>query len=270
MALYIKFVSRAPSLPNVSVDYPYVKVVVRAYTTSDFQGGTEIANWTLDVVTFTGTTPRTGNSHTAFGDIPDARWGVQHDPNQHIDGTLDYSTTYNFQAYVEGHSVADGAGVATSGVYEFTTESAPLPGKPITPYPADEASNVTLDDTTATWVSGGNTDSYSIYYGTLSGFLVLVEEEVTDLFLDLVVGNFSVYGRISYWRVDAVNTNGTTAGDEWYFTTMLFDPVLPTGITLDHSGGAGGVPTGTATGENNMITVRRLIAVARNKIFYET
>jgi len=145
-----------------------------------------------------------------------------------------------------------------------------LPGKPITPYPADEASNVTLDDTTATWVSGGNTDSYSIYYGTLSGFLVLVEEEVTDLFLDLVVGNFSVYGRISYWRVDAVNTNGTTAGDEWYFTTMLFDPVLPTGITLDHSGGAGGVPTGTATGENNMITVRRLIAVARNKIFYET
>ena len=145
-----------------------------------------------------------------------------------------------------------------------------LPGKPTTPNPADSASDVTLHDTTGTWVSGGNTDSYNIYYGTLSGFLELVEEGVTDLSSVLVEGNFSVYGKISYWRVNAVNTNGTTVGDEWYFTVMNFDPVLPTGVTLDHSGGEGGVPTGTPTGENNMITIRRLVAAARNKIFYET
>lgn len=152
----------------------------------------------------------------------------------------------------------------------FQVWGSSLPGKPINPTPNDEASDITLHSTTGTWESGGNTDSYNIYYGTLSGFLELVEEGVTDLSLTLVEGNFSVYGKISYWRVDAVNESGTTTGDEWYFTTMSFDPVLPTGITLDHSGGEGGVPTGTATGENNMITVRRLIAVARNKIFYET
>jgi len=140
-----------------------------------------------------------------------------------------------------------------------------LPGKPTNVSPENEASDITLHSTTGTWASGGNTDSYNVYYGTLSGFLDLVEEGVTDLSLTLVDGNFSVYGKISYWRVDAVNEAGTTTGDEWYFTTMVFDPVLPTGVTLDGDG----VPTGTPTGENNMMTVRRLVAAARNKIFYE-
>ena len=143
-----------------------------------------------------------------------------------------------------------------------------LPGKPTTPTPANDASDITLHDTTGTWVSGGNTDSYRVLYGTLSGFLSEVGT-TSDLSMVLVEGNFSVYGKISYWQVVAINENGTTPSDEWYFTTMNFAPVLPTGVTLDHSGGEGGVPTGTATGENNMITVRRLVAAARNKIFYE-
>lgn len=144
-------------------------------------------------------------------------------------------------------------------------DAPPLPGKPINPTPADEASDITLHDTTGIWESGGDTDSYNVYYGTLSGFLELVESGITDLSLTLVEGNFSVYGRISYWRVDAVNAQGTTQGDEWYFTTMVFDPVLPTGVTLDEDGN----PTGTPTGENCMFTIKRLIAAAANAIFYE-
>lgn len=145
----------------------------------------------------------------------------------------------------------------------------PLPGKPINPTPEHLASDVTLHDTTGVWESGGNTDSYNVYYGTLSGFLELVESGVTELSLVLVEGNFSVYGKISYWRVDAVNAQGITQGDEWIFTTMNFAPVLPTGVTLDHSGGEGGVPTGTPTGENNIMTIRRLVVAANDKIWYE-
>ena len=181
------------------------------------------------------------------------------------------STGYAGGGYATSTNSGSGWGtVSTANDMDFRTYGgAALPGKPTTPTPTDTASDITLHDTTGIWVSGGNTDSYNVYYGTLSGFLELVEEGVTDLSLALVEGNFSVYGKISYWRVDAVNIYGTTVGDEWYFTTMLFGPPLPTGVTLDHSGGAGGVPTGTATGENNMITVRKLVAAARNKIFYE-
>lgn len=143
------------------------------------------------------------------------------------------------------------------------------PGQVSTTVPIDEASDITLHSTTGSWDSpSANTTSYRVLYGTLSGFL----EEVgttSDLSIALVEGQFPIYGKISYWRVNAVNDFGTTVGEELYFTTMLFDPVLPTGVTLDHSGGEGGVPTGTATGENNMMTVRRLVVAAYNKIYYE-
>jgi len=180
--------------------------------------------------------------------------------------TVETDYTWRIDIYNDDNNEWD-----TGTTHNLTvSDTAPLPGKPTTPYPANAATGITLDDTTGTWVSGGNTDSYNVYYGTLSGFLELVEGGVTDLSLALVSGVFSVYGKISYWRVDAVNEVGTTTGDEWYFTTLNFDPVLPTGVTLDHSGGEGGVPTGDATGLNNIISVRRLVAAANNKIWYES
>ena len=139
-----------------------------------------------------------------------------------------------------------------------------LPGQATDPTPDIDASDITLHSTTGTWVSGGNTDSYNVYYGTLSGFLSLVDNTV-DLSIALVEGQFSIYGKISYWRVDAVNAFGITPGVEWVFTTMLFGPPLPTGVTLD----AEGEPTGTPTGESGMLTVRRLVAAANNKFWYE-
>lgn len=148
-------------------------------------------------------------------------------------------------------------------VVEGTWEGV-LPGQATDPTPDIDASDVTLHSTTGTWVSGGNTDSYNVYYGTLSGFLSLVGNTV-ELSMALVEGQFSVYGRISYWRVDAVNTAGITPGVEWAFTTMLFAPPLPTGVTLDEDG----EPTGTPTGENNMLTVKRLVAAANGKIWVE-
>lgn len=135
--------------------------------------------------------------------------------------------------------------------------------------PADEATGITLHSTTGSWIApSANTTSYRALYGTLSGFL----EEVgttSDLSMVLVDDDFSVYGKISYWRIDAVNAFGTTQGDELWFTTMNFGPPLPTGYTLDHSGGEGGVLTGTPTGESGMMTVRRLVAAANDKIWYE-
>ena len=153
---------------------------------------------------------------------------------------------------------------ATDFLFDIWGDELSLPSKPINPTPGDEGTGISLSATTVTWEDGGGADTYDIYYGTLSGFLTLVAEGVSDFEIALVAGNFDHYGEIYYWRVDAVNAAGTTQGDEWYFTALIFNPVLPTGITLVDE-----EPTGDPTGENNMITVRRLVAAANSKIWYE-
>lgn len=146
-----------------------------------------------------------------------------------------------------------------------------LPGQAKNPTPEHETSGLTLHATSVIWESGGNTDSYNVYFGTLSGFLSFVENTV-DL-NSVLTSSFPHYADLNYWRIDAVNENGTTIGDEWSLSTILFGPPLPQGITLDYSGEPGdedyGEPTGTPTGENAMLTVKRLVAAAYNKIWYE-
>jgi hypothetical protein len=74
------------------------------------------------------------------------------------------------------------------------------------------------------------------------------------------------YGTTYYWFVRKVVDDEDIDSDIWSFTTMDFKPPLPTGITLDSNGN----PIGTAMGLNNMVTIRRLVAVADNKVYYET
>jgi len=172
-------------------------------------------------------------------------------------------------------------GTFSTSVYTFTTgEWTNPPNKPINPTPAHLATGLTLDATTGTWENGGGATSYNVYYGTLSGFLSLVESGVTDLSLVLTENNFESYREIYYWRVDAVNEHGTTQGDEWAFTTIYFYPPLPhyTLILLDgpdftygdgiNYGGDEGIDWHW-DGYNFIRTSRRLVAAAANTIWYE-
>lgn len=143
------------------------------------------------------------------------------------------------------------------------------PYKPINPTPSHEGSGVTLDGTGVIWEDGGGATSYDVYYGTLSGFLSLLEEGVTDLSYTLRDTNWPLYGEAYYWRIDAVNEYGTTTGDEWYFTTLIFSPPTTSGVTWSDPGNNTGY-TGTPTGVNNMITVRRLVAAADDALWYES
>lgn len=265
MALYLNFTARAPSGSGVSIDYPYLSISVKAYTTPDFQPATQV-QFTFTAASFSTDVSLTGLTYTAYGTIPDSTYYNTGTAKQNIDGSLDYNTEYYFQATVTGYHPSYGTSEpTTSDVYTFTTESSPLPSKPINPTPEHEGTGVTLHSTTVSWEDGGGAISYNLYYGTLSGFLSLVAEGISELEAILIEGNFDHYGEIYYWRVDAVNDVGVTQGDEWAFTTLIFDPVLPTGVTLDEDG----EPTGTPTGESNMVTIKRLIAAANNKIWYE-
>ena len=58
-------------------------------------------------------------------------------------------------------------------------------------------------------------------------------------------------------------------GDEWYFTTLIFCPPTPPGVTWTDPGNDTGY-TGTPLGTNNMLTVRRLVGAADNCLWIET
>jgi len=116
--------------------------------------------------------------------------------------------------------------------------------------------------------------TYDVYFGTEPDNLILIAEgtesaSLSAAYLIAAYGN-GAYDTTYYWRVDAVNEFGVTQGDTWSFTTITFDPPLPLGLSLDSgSGNEGTGVTGTATGENNIITIKRLVAAAANTIWYE-
>ena len=157
------------------------------------------------------------------------------------------------------------AGTTTGDEWNFD----PRPAKVSTTTPVTGASGITLDQTTGTWESpSANTYSYDIYYGTLSGFLSLLESGVDDTSYALRSTNWPLYGEAYYWRVDAANDFGTTQGDELDFTTLIFYPPTPSGVTWSDPGNTAGY-TGTPLGTNNMLTCRRLVGAAANCLWIE-
>ena len=79
------------------------------------------------------------------------------------------------------------------------------------------------------------------------------------------------------WRVDTANSFGATTGIEWEFSTPAFKQPKTSYILIGGGSGAGpyDYPPGAEgvdwnwTGGNNMISVRRLVAAAYNKIWIE-
>jgi len=107
-------------------------------------------------------------------------------------------------------------------------------------------------------------ETYDVYFSRVGDDLELVASAISEL--EFQIPYPLEYNAVYQWRVDATNVVGTTTGDVWTFTSTLFYPVLPTGVTLDGDGN----PTGTALGLNNMMTLKRLVAAANNKVYYET
>lgn len=99
--------------------------------------------------------------------------------------------------------------------------------------------------------------SYDIYLGTVSGSLTLLDSGRIPTSIQIT--SSLNYNTTYYWRVDATDQNETIEGTEWSFTTGGFNPPA---VSEDGSG--------NPTGVNNMATIKRLIAVANGKVFYET
>ena len=202
--------------------------------------------------------------------------------------TFTASSTYTIGSIkLELFRVA-GATPGTITVSIRATEGAPEQATIL--LPTDGAEDVTLDQATITWADGGGATSYDIYYGDNAVTVAAADTtDETGIYLgnqaaesftitDITLGSPFDYLITRYWRIDAVNAAGTTAGDTWSFISISFDQLRVSYVLIDGGSGAGPYddPAGVEgtdwswTGLNNMMSVRRLVVAANSKIYYES
>ena len=158
----------------------------------------------------------------------------------------------------------------TGDVWSFD----PRPAKPAIVSPADEATDQTLHVGAEWGVSAGAT-TYDFRIVEDNVLVPTVISGLTETDLD----NIGSYLKLKhdtkyYWRIDTRNSFGVTEGDSWWFRTMPFQFVIPSwellpGMTLGPlTGGVEGIDF-RWIGNNNMVTTKRLVAAADNRIWYE-
>ena len=127
-------------------------------------------------------------------------------------GKLSSSTTYYWRVRYKDNR---GLWSNWSSSRYFTTAE-PLPSKTINPNPADGATDQPAT-VTVSWSNGGGASSYNVYFGTDST-PDAGESKGNQTGLTYNPGTLQ-YNTTYYWRIDAKNTQGTTTGTVWRFTT---------------------------------------------------
>lgn len=165
---------------------------------------------------------------------------------------------------------SDGSTTVTGDVWEFD----PRPAQATYVSPLDGATDQTLH-TGAEWDAAAGVETYTFRIIEKDAIVPTVIEGLTATQL----GNIADYLTFEwdttyYWRVDTVNEFGTTEGDQWSFTTVPLYRIIPSFQLINGSvlgpldGGIEGIDF-RWIGDNMMTTVKRLIAAANNRIWYE-
>ncbi len=161
--------------------------------------------------------------------------------------------TWKLRPFIGGEYVED--------TDPWTLEIVGPPPTAVNPTPADTASSIAMAPLLQWDIDGppGGDDYFFIYLNTdidkMSTAAGLQVGWRKTQKLQIVSG--LIANTTYYWQVHVANTQGWSESEIWSFTTRAFAPPVV-------SGGED-----TPTGENNMLTVRRLIAAARNRIYYE-
>jgi len=99
---------------------------------------------------------------------------------------------------------------------------AALPAKAINSVPVNGAVNQDVN-ITLRWENGGGATSYKVYFGTKTALgSKELQGTTTNTFFQSPKLN---YATKYYWRVDSVNSSGTTTGTVWSFNTMAALPL---------------------------------------------
>jgi hypothetical protein len=147
--------------------------------------------------------------------------------NDRSEGNVSYDTLHVDHMYIDGGAPP--------------TE----PPEPATgPDPAHGASNVTTTPALS-WSAGARAESHDVYFGTSSG----LEFQGNQAGTSFSPGELQL-NTTYYWRIDEVNSVGTTTGAVWSFTTRAsggLDTMHVDSIVLDTVKGDKGTVHGRAT-----------------------
>lgn len=145
--------------------------------------------------------------------------------------TLAYSTTYRWKI------TSTGTGGSTAGsVWTFTTVDAPPPPTPVPPgtptnvSPVDTATDVPIS-VSLSWTST-NASTYDVQFGTANPPPTVSTGQTSAAYSP----NALAYSTTYYAKVTAHNSDGTTAGSVWSFTTVAEptpEPVTAPGAPAD-------------------------------------
>jgi len=132
-------------------------------------------------------------------------------------GNYQFSLTYTATAtgwyYLRVRTYYLGQSAAHTLHYKQVEYASP-PSKPISPNPAHQATGISTQPT-LTWANGGGATSYEVWFSYDGQYLhKLTNTTATSFSPGALNPNFKYY-----WEIDAINANGTTEGDQWWFVT---------------------------------------------------
>lgn len=122
-------------------------------------------------------------------------------------------------------SVFSGGNIASNifGLLSFGRVAEQITGPPAqvtVTSPEDGATNLQLD-MTISWGRPSQAQSYDVYFGTVSGSLSFIDNRLARTYAPPGLALDTTY----YFRIDAVNSKGTTTGDEVSFSTWAADDI---------------------------------------------
>ncbi|MBC8053540.1 MAG: T9SS type A sorting domain-containing protein [Sphingobacteriaceae bacterium] len=133
------------------------------------------------------------------------------------DAGLEPNKTYYYR--IKGFTAAETSAYATLTTKTTTPPSAP--SVPSSPSPANASTGLEVANRNLTWTGSTNTSSYQVYFGTDTANLILKGTVASASYPITGLVENTTY----FWRVDAVNNLGTTAGDVWSFKTLKNYPL---------------------------------------------
>jgi len=128
------------------------------------------------------------------------------DSDQEPDETIEVTLSNPVNATVGGNTVH---------TYTINVSGGTLPGQATDPYPSNGATKIPRPGVTLSWTAGSGATSHDVYFGTnpSPGASEFQGNQTQTTFNTGSLAKQTWY----YWRIDEVNSYGTTTGVVWRF-----------------------------------------------------
>lgn len=137
-------------------------------------------------------------------------------------GTLTGGEALTYPEYVDDET-ENADWQSLGGDFKFANYGDPAtPSKATNPTPANGATEVDFSNLTLSWEDGGGATGFDVYIGESGNLTQVSAYQAGTSYITSISELETIFGtspidQVIYWRIDAVNLDGTTTGDEWNF-----------------------------------------------------